>query len=228
MRYMSMAAALVLALNFTTQVQAEQPVTEGAKVGEWTMDFDAAKALAKEKNLTLLMNFTGSDWCGWCKLMDKNVFSTDQWKNYATQNVVTVFIDFPKNKSLVPEKLVERNKALSDKFDVQGYPTYILLASNGEKQLGKLSASRDATPASFIQGIKQYTEWPVKIAKLSPEDKVIYDKAKAGQEAIEKELKAWAETKPERNDENNKKFASFMERMKVCEKDIADLIEKQK
>jgi protein disulfide-isomerase len=228
MRYMSMAAALVIALNFTTQVRAERPVTEGAKVGEWTMDFDAAKALAKEKKLTILMNFTGSDWCGWCKLMDKNVFSTEQWKSYATQNLVTVFIDFPKNKSLVPEKLVERNKALSDKFEVQGYPTYIVLASDGEKQLGRLSASRDATPANFIRGVKKYTEWPAKIAKLSPEDKVIYDKAKTGQEAVEKELKAWAETKPEQNAENNKKFENFMERMKAFEKDIADLIEKQK
>lgn len=228
MRYMSMAAALLIALNFTTQVRAERPVTEGAKVGEWTMDYEAAKALAKEKKLTILMNFTGSDWCGWCKLMDKNVFSTEQWKSYATQNLVTVFIDFPKNKSLVPEKRAEANKALSEKFGVQGYPTYILLASDGEKQLGKLGASRDATPASFIQGIKKYTEWPAKIAKLSPGDKAIYDKAKANQDAVEKELKAWAETRPERNEENNKKFENFMERMKACEKEIADLIEKQK
>ncbi|MEI7945523.1 MAG: thioredoxin family protein [bacterium] len=228
MRYMTMVAALVIALNFTTQVRAERPVTEGAKVGEWTMDFEAAKALSKEKNLTMLMNFTGSDWCGWCKLMDKNVFSTDDWKKYAKDKLVLVFIDFPKDKKLVPEKLAEANKALSDKFEVQGYPTYILLASDGEKQLGRLSASRDATPPSFIQGIKKYTEWPAKIAKLSPEDKVIYDKAKAGQESVEKELKAWVETKPERNDENSKKFASFQERMKVCEKAISDLLDRQK
>jgi protein disulfide-isomerase len=223
-----MTAALLIAMNFTTQVRAERPVTEGAKVGEWTMDFDAAKALAKEKHLALLMNFTGSDWCGWCKLMDKNVFSKDDWKNYAKDKLVLVFIDFPKDKALVPEKRAEANKILSEKFEVQGYPTYIVLASDGEKQLGRLGASRDTTPASFIQSIKKYTEWPAKIAKLSPEDKAIYDKSKAGQEVIEKEMKKWMETKPERNDENTQKFASFMERTKVCEKEIADLMEKQK
>ena len=228
MHYMSIAAALLFALNITTQVRAERPVTEGAKVGEWTMDFEAAKALAKEKNLTILMNFTGSDWCGWCKLMDKNVFSKDVWKRFAKDKLVLVFIDFPKDKTLVPEKRAEANKSLSDKFEVGGYPTYIILASDGEKQMGKLSASRDATPASFIQGIKKYTEWPAKVAKLSPEDKAIYDKAKAGQEAVEKELKTWAETKPERNDENSKKFSNFMERMKAFEKEVADLMEKQK
>jgi hypothetical protein len=102
------------------------------------------------------------------------------------------------------------------------------LAPDGEKQLGKLSASRNATPASFIQDIKKFTEWPAKIAKLSPENKAIYDKAKAGQEAVEKELNVWAETKPERNEANNKKFESFMERVKAFEKEIADLLEKQK
>jgi thioredoxin-related protein len=228
MSSMSRIVGALIAMSLTTSAYAERPVTEGAKVGEWTMDFEAAKALAKAKNLPLLMNFTGSDWCGWCKLMDKNVFSVEAWKNYATQNMVTVFIDFPKDKSLVPAKLAERNKALSEKFEVGGYPTYILLAPDGEKQLGKLSASRTATPASFIQDIKKYTEWPAKIAKLSPESKASYDKAKAGQEAVEKEMNAWIETKPERNDENTKKFESFMERMKAFEKEIADILEKQK
>lgn len=228
MSSMSHLAGALIAMSLATSVYAERPVTEGAKVGEWTMDFEAAKALAKAKNLPVLMNFTGSDWCGWCKLMDKNVFTTEAWKNFATQNMVTVFIDFPKDKSLVPAKLVPSNKALSEKFEVGGYPTYILLAPDGEKQLGKLSASRDATPASFIQDIKKYTEWPAKIAKLPPEGKAIYDKAKAGQEAVQKELNAWIETKPERTEANNKKFESFMERMKAFEKDIADLMEKQK
>ncbi len=226
MKCTSMVKGLMIALSITTAAYAERPVTEGAQVGEWTMDFEAAKALAKAKNLPLLMNFTGSDWCGWCKLMDKNVFTTEAWKNYATQSMVSVFIDFPKDKSLVPAKLVERNKALSEKFEVGGYPTYILLAPDGEKQLGKLSASRDATPANFIQSIKKYTEWPAKIAKLSPENKAIYDKAKAGQEAVEKELNAWVETKPDRNEANNKKFEGFMERIKAFEEDIADLLAK--
>ncbi len=44
---------------------AEAIQTEGAKVGHWTMDFEAAKKIAAEKNLPLLLNFTGSDWCGW-------------------------------------------------------------------------------------------------------------------------------------------------------------------
>lgn len=228
MRYISMIAALALTMNATTVVWAERPMTEGAKVGEWTMDVVAAKKLAKEKHLPILINFTGSDWCGWCKLMDKNVFSQEGWKTYATQNLVTVFIDFPRNKELVPEKLVDSNKALSKQFGVQGYPTYILLASDGEKQLGKLGASREATPESFIRDIKKYTEWPAKVAKLNAIDKASYDKAKVALATVQKELESWLEAKPERNEENNKKFKSFMERITACEMEIADIMEKQK
>ena len=47
---------------------AEKPATEGAELGKWTMDAPAAQALAKEKGKPLFVNFTGSDWCGWCKL----------------------------------------------------------------------------------------------------------------------------------------------------------------
>jgi protein disulfide-isomerase len=226
MRNFSTCAAMVATVLFTTSLLAERPATEGAKVGEWTMDFEAAKTLAKEKNLPVLLNFTGSDWCGWCKLMDKNVFSTDAWKTYATQNVVTVFIDFPKDKSLVPEKRAEANKALSEKMGVKGYPTYILLAPDGEKRIGKLGASKTATPESFIADIRKVIEWPAKIAKLSPADKALYDKAKAEMDVIQAEIKKWMETKPERNEENNKKFAGFMERMNACNKAISDILEK--
>ena len=62
--------ALALSAQAGDKVQLE-----GAKLGHWTMDFDAATKLAAEKKVPLMLNFTGSDWCGWCKLMDKNVFA---------------------------------------------------------------------------------------------------------------------------------------------------------
>ena len=61
-----------------------------------------------------MLNFTGSDWCGWCKLMDKEVFAKDEWKTFAAENVVLVTLDFPKDKSIVPEKYVARNKELQE------------------------------------------------------------------------------------------------------------------
>ena len=141
--------ALLLSANAGDAVQ-----TDGAKLGHWTMDFDAAKKIADEKKVPLMLNFTGSDWCGWCKLMDKNVFAEDDWKKYASENVLLVTLDFPKDKSIVPEKYVDRNKELKEKFGVRGYPTYVILDSDGETKIGQLGAGRDKTPDSFIAEFK--------------------------------------------------------------------------
>ncbi len=156
MRMQAVCAALVATVSLS--LFAASPATQGAKPGEWTMDYDAAKVLAKEKNLSILINFTGSDWCGWCKLMDKSVFSKPDWEAFAKENLVLVYIDFPRDKSLVPMNFVARNQKLSDSFGVQGYPTYILLASDSETRLGQLGASKTATPESFIADIKKLTD----------------------------------------------------------------------
>ena len=155
MRKQFISAALIASASLA--LLAASPATKGAKTGEWTMDFDAAKALAREKNLPILVNFTGSDWCGWCKLMDKLVFSKPEWTAYAKESLATVFIDFPRDKTLVPMHFVSRNETLSRQFGVEGYPTYILLAPDGVTRLGQLGASRNATPEAFIADIKKLT-----------------------------------------------------------------------
>ncbi|MEI7902843.1 MAG: thioredoxin family protein [bacterium] len=134
---------------------AEKPATEGAVPGQWTMDLDAAKKVAAEKKLPLVLNFTGSDWCGWCKHMDKEVFSKDTWTAYAKGNLLLVWIDFPQDKTLVPEKYVARNRALSEFYGVDGYPAYILLDDDGQTQLGKLGADQEISPETFIGSLKQ-------------------------------------------------------------------------
>lgn len=127
----------------------------GAEMGAWTQDFDAASALAKEKGVPLLVNFTGSDWCPWCILMEKQVFSTDKWGEWAKEHVAMAFIDFPNDKTRVPMGYVSRNRDLSEKYGIEGFPTYILLSSDGEKVLGQLGASRDATPEKFIKQVER-------------------------------------------------------------------------
>jgi len=122
---------------------------DGHTPGRFTMDLEAAKKYAAEKDIPLLLNFTGSDWCGWCKLMEKNVFSKPEWLAYAKDNVAMVWLDFPKNKSLVPEKYVARNGKLSGKYGVRGYPTYLIIDAKTDAVIGKLGAGKEKTPASF-------------------------------------------------------------------------------
>ena len=206
---------------FALGAQAEDKIqTEGAEAGVWTMDFDAARKVAAEKKLPMMLNFTGSDWCGWCKLMDKEVFAKEDWKKFAADNTMLVTLDFPKDKSIVPEKYVERNKKLQKQFGVGGYPTYVILDSDGETKIGQLGAGKGKTPASFIdefEGVVRLSAANIEAyVKANPDKADAYKAAIAEDKAAKKELGDWIATRPERNEENTKKYEEFQARIKAA------------
>lgn len=220
----TLGAFLFGVLTLTSQAEdaaAEAVQIDGAKVGQWTMDFDAAKELASEKKLPLLLNFTGSDWCGWCKLMDKNVFAQKPWQEFASSNVLLVTLDFPKDKSIVPEKYVKRNEELKNQFSVRGFPTYVILDTNGETKIGQLGAGREKTPDSFIAEFKsvvRMSESSIEAyLKANPDKADAYKAAIQGVKDAKKALSDWIATGPQRNEENNKKYADFMKSIKDAE-----------
>jgi thiol-disulfide isomerase/thioredoxin len=182
--------------------------------GRWTMDFEAAKKMAKKQKMALFLDFTGSDWCGWCKLMQNVVFSQSGWEEYAKDKLALVTIDFPKEKGLVPEKYVKQNFDLQKKYGVTGYPTYVILDTDGETELGRLGTNRNITFDTFkrqVQNLLRYTTaYAQEFAKtMNP------DAAKEYLEAVEKfqkanlELKLWLKSKPENNPENQNKYLQF-------------------
>jgi len=218
-------ASLAAALFSLSSASASQVALEGAEPGEWTMDYDAALALAEEENLPLLLNFTGSDWCGWCKLMDGQVFAEEEWQDWAADNLVLVTIDFPSDESIVPEKYKARNDELSETFGVQGYPTYILLASDGETMIDQLGAGQDKTPESFIEEVETSlmmspSNLEAKVEELGPEKGAELQAAiNARAEGIEK-LETWIATEPVRNPENEKKFEAFLKTITEADEKI--------
>ena len=146
-------AALVAASSWAAA--AELAAEMGAEVGKWTQDYDAAMALARERSLPVLVKFTGSNWCGWCKIMEHDVFLTEAFKKWAEGRVVLVTIDFPsRHLSIVPVEWRSRNVALRHKHDVNGYPTFIVFNSKGEV-VGRLGASRNATVESFTKSFEE-------------------------------------------------------------------------
>ena len=126
---------------------------DGAEPGEWTHDWDAATAAAKKDGKPVFVNFTGSDWCGWCKLLKRQVFTQPEWGAWASNHVYLVHLDFPNDKALVPEKYRERNRELSRRYKVGGYPTCYLLDPATLEPLGRFGASRDANAADFVEKV---------------------------------------------------------------------------
>lgn len=94
-------------------------------------DFEAAQAKAAAEQKPMLLDFTGSDWCGWCIKLDKEVFSQEAFQNYAAEALVLVELDFPRGKDQ-SAKLKAQNKALAEKYGIRGFPTILILSPEGE------------------------------------------------------------------------------------------------
>ena len=122
-----------------------------AKTG-WSEDYTKSLAKAKAEKKLVLVDFTGSDWCEWCIKLDKEVFSTPEFKTYAKDKLVLVEADFPMGKPQ-NDKIKEQNEKLQEKFSVEGFPTVVVLDSKGKKvgQLGYMEGG----PKAFIAALEK-------------------------------------------------------------------------
>lgn len=112
----------------------------------WHTDWEAAKANSKAENKPILINLTGSDWCGWCIKIEKEVFSQKAFKDFAAANLILMEADFPKKKEQAAE-LKKQNAALEKQYLAGGFPTVYLLDSEGKKlseDIGELKGGTDA------------------------------------------------------------------------------------
>jgi thioredoxin-related protein len=113
----------------------------------WVTDYKKAQEAAKAGKKLMLLDFTGSDWCGWCMKLDKEVFSTPEFQNYASRNLILVKLDFPRRRPQT-EALKKQNEQLAQKYGIQGFPTIIVLNGQGEKvgELGYMNGG----PSPFL------------------------------------------------------------------------------
>ena len=187
---------------------------EGAELGKWTMDFDAALGLAEKNTIPVLLDFTGSDWCGWCKIMEKKIFSKSEWMNYARDRIILVKIDFPMDKTIVPEKFKRRNMELQNKFSISGYPTYVILDSDGKTELGRLGASRDPDIAKFkrrVSKIIKKSKGMINsfLKELKPEKAAAFQQLIIQKENLQGQFNKWLESRPATNDSNRQEYFEF-------------------
>ena len=114
----------------------EEKKAEKKAESAWLTDLAAAKKQAAEEKKPILMFFTGSDWCGWCRKLHEDVLDKDEFQKFAKDSVILLELDFP-NSIPQSDALKKQNKALGEKFKVNGYPTMVLVASDGEKEISR-------------------------------------------------------------------------------------------
>ena len=98
-------------------------------------------AKAKNENKLVLLDFTGSDWCGWCIRMDEEALGKPEFIDYAAKYLVTVVVDFPRTHELAADAK-RANKVLYNKYGVEGFPTLVALSPDGKvvwKQTGYIA-----------------------------------------------------------------------------------------
>ena len=107
-------------------------VSANAADAQWHTNLEQAQAQARQENKLVFLEFTGSDWCPPCKKLGSEVLRSDAFEAYADQNLVLVELDFPHQKPQSEEQK-EANKALAREYNVQGFPTVIVLKPDGKE-----------------------------------------------------------------------------------------------
>ena len=141
-----LAAATVSVAALTASAFAATP--EG-----WTTDLEKAFKQAKEEKKSVLVEFTGSDWCPPCIAMRKNVFSKKEFVDAASKKYILVELDFPNGDKEVKEK----NQPFAEKYKIEGFPTVILFNSDG-KEFTRFFASEFPKTDLFLAHIDKALE----------------------------------------------------------------------
>jgi len=119
----------------------------------WSTDLDKALADAKAGKKSVLVEFTGSDWCPPCIAMRKNVFSKKEFVQAASKNFILVELDFPK----ADKALADKNQPLAEKYKIEGFPTVILLDPEG-KEFDRFFASEYPKTEDFLKHLDESLE----------------------------------------------------------------------
>jgi thioredoxin-related protein len=157
-----LAAAAVAGLGailVATQKEKQKPqpqVSQAASQPEslWLTDYKEAEQKAKSSNKFLLMEFTGSDWCGPCILLQRQVFSSPEFQDYAKKNFVLLELDFPRAKTQ-PHNVVVQNQELASRYGISVFPSTIILNGTGKKVGELLGYDPEAGSKGYIEELEK-------------------------------------------------------------------------
>jgi thiol:disulfide interchange protein len=161
-KYVGIATFALLSVSCSAQNQTSpQAVVEAvpaayeAENKGWLVNIDEAYAKSQQTGRPILANFTGSDWCGWCKKLTADVFIQEGFKSWADQNVVLLELDYPRRKTL-PSHIQAQNSNLQQAFQVQGYPT--IWVFNLKKDEGANQFTVDAIgKTGYTKSVEEFT-----------------------------------------------------------------------
>ena len=143
--------AVIAVVGLLSSVWASE-IGKSTPVG-FTDDFKAAKTEAAKANKKIVAVFSGSDWCYWCKELEKNYLSKPEFVNEAKKDFVLVFIDSPQDKSVLSETGRKNNVKLTRDYMIKGFPTVKILDAEGH-EIAESRPEGGVTPKGFAKRLR--------------------------------------------------------------------------
>ncbi|MCJ7757047.1 MAG: thioredoxin family protein [Gillisia sp.] len=123
---------------------------------DWTTNFEEAKILASKKDQNIVLVFQGSDWCGPCIKLDREIWSTDIFKEFSKSHFVMLKADFPRRKAnQLDSEQVRKNTLLAEKYNPAGYFPFVVVLNSDGKVLGE-TGYKKVTPTEYIAQLKAF------------------------------------------------------------------------
>ena len=123
---------------------------------EWETDLETAKSKAAESNKKIILVFQGSDWCGPCIKLSKEVWDTDEFGAYAEDHYIMLQADFPKRKkNALSDEQQEKNNQLAEKYNPYGYFPFVVVMDKNGKVLGETGYQKKK-PDEFIAILESF------------------------------------------------------------------------
>ena len=123
---------------------------------EWQTDLDTAKKIALEENRPIVLVFQGSDWCAPCIKLNREIWSTNTFKNYSKEHFVMLLADFPRKKvNALPDSQQQKNKELAEKYNKQGFFPFVVVLDKNGNVLGETGYEK-TTPDAYIHHLESF------------------------------------------------------------------------
>ena len=122
----------------------------------WYSDFSVAQHLAKDQDKSLIMVFSGSDWCAPCIKLDKDIWQSPEFIKYAEDNFVLLRLDFPRRKkNALPSEQAAKNKSLAEKYNPNGYFPFVVVFDSNGKKVGE-TGYKKLSPTAYIDHLNEF------------------------------------------------------------------------